>query len=60
MNCKTCKYKTPGEIPGEGESGRYEETVRLDDYCGGYRRRKERYANRRNRMRKLFKRARFS
>lgn len=34
MSCKTCKYKAPGEIPGEGEtvcnngeSGCYEEIV---------------------------------
>lgn len=42
-SCETCKYNAPSEIPGEGEtvcnngeSGRYEETVRPEDCCGEY------------------------
>ena len=42
MSCNTCKYKVPGEIPGEGdmicnnrESVRFEETVNPEDCCGG-------------------------
>lgn len=43
MSCNTCQYKSPGEIPGEGESvcnngesRHYEDTVRPEDYCGEY------------------------
>lgn len=45
MSRKTCKYKAPGKIPGEGksvcnngESGHYEETVNPEDCCGEYKR----------------------
>lgn len=43
MSCKTCEYKVPGEIPGEGEavcnngkSGCYGDTVNPEDCCGEY------------------------
>lgn len=43
MSCKTCEYKAPGKIPGEGDmvcnngmSARFEETVAPDDCCGEY------------------------
>ena len=43
MICKTCEYKVPGEIPGEGEavcnngkSGCYGDTVNPEDCCGEY------------------------
>ena len=45
MSCNTCKYKVPGEIPGEGdmicnnrESVRFEETVNPEDCCVEYKR----------------------
>lgn len=43
MSCKTCKYKAPGEIPGEGEavcnngkSGCYGNAVNPEDCCVEY------------------------
>ena len=43
MNCDTCEYKFPGEVPGEGEwicnngeSERYAETVRPEERCPKY------------------------
>ncbi len=43
MNCDTCEYKFPGEVPGEGEwvcnngeSERYAETVRPEECCKKY------------------------